>query len=70
MQFLKFQVKELIIMKAKKKIGIGVVIILIAAIILHKPIALATMYLVDKIGNMTGANVSYIIDLLNNLYYL
>ncbi|GAA6310897.1 hypothetical protein [Intestinibacter bartlettii] len=57
-------------MKAKKKIGIGVVIILIAAIILHKPIALATMYLVDIIGNMTGANVSYIIDALNNLYYL
>ena len=66
----KIQVKELIIMEAKKKIGIGVVIILIAAIILHKPIALATMYLVDIIGNMTGANVSYIIDLLNNLYYL
>ena len=57
-------------MEAKKKIVIGVVIILIAAIILHKPIALATMYLVDIIGNMTGANVSYIIDLLNNLYYL
>lgn len=57
-------------MEAKKKIVIGVVIILIAAIILHKPIALATMYLVDEIGNMTGANVSYIIDLLNNLYYL
>lgn len=57
-------------MEAKKKIGIGVVIILISAIILHNPIALATMYLVDKIGNMTGANVSYIIDALNNLYYL
>lgn len=57
-------------MKAKKKTGIGVVIILIPAIILHKPIALGTMYLVDKIGNMTGANVSYIIDALNNLYYI
>lgn len=57
-------------MEANKKIVIGVVIILIAAIILHKPIALATMYIIDEIGNMTGANVSYIIDLLNNLYYL
>lgn len=57
-------------MEAKKKIVIGVVIILIATIILHKPIALATMYIIDEIGNMTGANVSHIIDLLNNLYYL
>ena len=57
-------------MEVKKKTLIGVVIILIAAIILHKPIALAAMYLVDLIGNMIGANVSHIIDLLNNLYYL
>lgn len=57
-------------MKTKKKIGIAVLILLIGAIILHKPIALGTMYLVDKIGNMTGANVSYIIDALNNLYYI
>ena len=44
--------------------------IIIGTILLHKPIALGTMYLVDLIGNMTGANVSHIIDILNNLYYL
>lgn len=57
-------------MKTKNKIVIIVVLILICAICLHKPIALAAMYLVDLIGNMTGANVSYLIDILNNLYYL
>ena len=57
-------------MATKKKIGIAVLILIIGTILLHKPIALGTMYLVDLIGNMTGANVSHIIDILNNLYYL
>ena len=57
-------------METKKKIGIAVLILIIGTILLHKPIALGTIYLVDLIGNMTGANVSHIIDILNNLYYL
>lgn len=57
-------------MKTKKKIVIIIVMILIGVILLHRPLALCTMYLIDLIGNMTGANVSHIIDILNNLYYL
>lgn len=48
-------------------IMVGLIIFLIVA---HKPISLGAMVIVDKVGQVTGANVVEVIDLLNTIYYL
>lgn len=54
-------------MKKKAVITASALIILVLA---HKPMALASMYLVDTIGQATGTNTIELIDVLNSIYYL
>lgn len=44
--------------------------IIIALMTLKNPISLKLMDITDFIGLNTGLNVSYIIDALNEIYYL
>lgn len=44
--------------------------IIIALMTLKNPISLKLMDITDFIGLNTGLNVSYIIDTLNEIYYL
>lgn len=56
-----------------KKINriIGIICITIALMITFKnPISLKLMDITDFIGVQSGLNVSHIIDLLNEIYYL
>ena len=53
----------------KKKAIITATALLIIALG-HKPIALASMYLVDYIGQATGTSTIELIDALNTIYYL
>lgn len=59
--------KEADTMKKKAVITASALIILVLA---HKPMALASMYLVDTIGQATGTNTIELIDALNSIYYL
>ena len=55
----------------KIKRGITSLCILVALIISFKnPVSLKLMDITDFIGVQTGLNVSYIIDTLNEIYYL
>lgn len=47
-----------------------IICIMIALITLKNPISLKLMDITDFIGVQSGLNVSYIIDLLNQVYYL
>lgn len=48
-------------------IFIGLIIFFIVA---HQPLSYAAMVIVDKVGQVTGANVVEVIDFLNTIYYL
>ena len=55
----------------KIKKGLTGLCILIALMVTFKnPISLKLMDIMDFIGIKTGLNVSYIIDTLNEIYYL
>lgn len=54
----------------KKQLTAIFVGLLLFVIIAHKPISLGAMVLVDKVGQVTGANVVEVIDFLNDIYYL
>lgn len=55
-----------------KKINriVKTVCIIIALMFLKNPISLKLMDITDFIGIKSGLNVSYIIDTLNEIYYL
>jgi hypothetical protein len=44
--------------------------IIVALISLKNPISLKLMDITDFVGVQSGLNVSYIIDILNEIYYL
>lgn len=55
-----------------KKINkiVKTICIIVALMILKNPISLKLMDITDFIGVQSGLNVSYIIDTLNEIYYL
>ena len=53
------------------KRGLTILCILVALMVTFKnPISLKLMDITDFIGVQSGLNVSYIIDILNEIYYL
>lgn len=55
-----------------KKINriVKIICIIVALISLKNPISLKLMDITDFVGVQSGLNVSYIIDTLNEIYYL
>ncbi len=55
-----------------KKINriVKTICIIVALMFLKNPISLKLMDITDFIGVQSGLNVSYIIDVLNEIYYL
>ena len=55
-----------------KKINriVKTICIIVALMFLKNPISLKLMNITDFIGVQSGLNVSYIIDVLNEIYYL
>ncbi len=56
--------------KKINKIGRTICIIIALVITFKNPISLKLMDITDFIGVQSGLNVSYIIDALNEIYYL
>lgn len=54
----------------KKKIAVITASALIILALAHKPLAIASMALVDTYGEATGTNTIELIDMLNSIYYL
>lgn len=57
-------------MNKKIKSIVTTICIMVTLLVAKNPISLKLMDLTDFVGLQTGLNVSYIIDLLNQIYYL
>lgn len=57
-------------MNKKIKSIVTTICIMVTLLVAKNPISLKLMDLTDFVGLQTGLNVSYIIDLLNQVYYL